>query len=96
MWWSFALAAGSIFGIWLVTRRPKFGWYWCFGMEGLWILWGALTKQWGILALCCCYAFIYVHNAVKGSVRPAPSDAHGEQNKCDECEREHGSHKASK
>ena len=65
MWWSFALAFASMFGLWLVSKNAKFGWAWCAGMEVLWVAWAYWLQQWGFLLLCVCYGGVYVYNFSK-------------------------------
>jgi hypothetical protein len=65
MWFSFALAFGSMFGLWLTSRNPKAGWAWCIFMEFLWIFWAYWLEQWGFLLLCACYGGVYLYNLSK-------------------------------
>lgn len=63
--WSFILAAGSIGGLWIVSKKPTLGWAWTLIMEFLWITYAALIKQWGFMTLCICYAIVYTYNLYK-------------------------------
>ena len=63
--WSFILAAGSIGGLWIVSKRPGLGWAWILIMEFLWITYAALIRQWGFMVLCICYAIVYTYNLYK-------------------------------
>ena len=63
--WSFVLAAGSIGGLWIVSKKPTIGWAWTLIMEFLWIAYAALIRQWGFMVLCICYAIVYTFNLYK-------------------------------
>ena len=63
--WSFVLAAGSIGGLWVVSKKPTIGWAWILIMEFLWITYAALIRQWGFMVLCICYAIVYTFNLYK-------------------------------
>jgi len=63
--WSFILAAGSIGGLWIISKRPGLGWAWTLIMEFLWITYSILNKQWGFMVLCICYAIVYTYNLYK-------------------------------
>ena len=63
--WSFVLAAGSIGGLWIVSKHPTLGWLWTLIMEFLWITYSFLTQQWGFMTLCICYAIVYTYNLYK-------------------------------
>lgn len=62
MIWSFLLAFGSMFGMWLVPKRPKWGWGWSLGMEVPWTIWGVWLGQWGFVMLSFMFAGIYAKN----------------------------------
>jgi|APGre2960657404_1045060.scaffolds.fasta_scaffold155117_2 hypothetical protein len=63
--WSFVLAAGSIGGLWVVSKKPTIGWAWTLIMEFLWVTYAALIGQWGFMVLCICYAIVYTFNLYK-------------------------------
>lgn len=63
--WSFVLAAGSIGGLWIVSKKPTIGWLWTLIMEFLWITYAFIIKQWGFMTLCICYAIVYTYNLYK-------------------------------
>lgn len=65
----FALAAGSIYGLWLVSKSPKAGWRWCMLMEIPWVIWAVSVEAWGFLVLCLVYAGVYGHNLMKARER---------------------------
>lgn len=64
IWVQFVIAAGSIFGLWLVSKNPSAGWRWCAFMEIPWIIWAVTVEAWGFLVLCIVYAGVYVNNLV--------------------------------
>jgi hypothetical protein len=72
--WSFLLAAGSIFGIWLVSKNEKQGWRFSLFMEIPWSIWAIWLQQWGFLLLCVCYAGVYFLNMRKSILK---EDAYG-------------------
>lgn len=62
MIWSFLLAFGSMFGMWLVPKRPRLGWAWSLGMEVPWTIWGIWLEQWGFVMLSAMFAGVYAKN----------------------------------
>ena len=62
---SFFLAAGSIGGLWIISKNAPLGWLWTLIMEFLWVFYSFLTKQWGLLVLCLCYGIVYSYNLYK-------------------------------
>jgi hypothetical protein len=64
---SFLLAAGSIFGLWLVGRNPRIGWAWCLGMEVPWVVYALSIGQPALAVLCAFYAGVYAINLRKTS-----------------------------
>lgn len=67
VWFSFILAGGSIFGLWLVSKNAKAGWSWCLFMEIPWSIWAIWLGQWGFLVLCLAYAGVYLNNLIGAS-----------------------------
>ncbi len=59
---SFALAAGSIFGLWLVSRWPRVGWTVCMFMEIPWVIYAYLSDVPGLAVLCGFYFIVYAYN----------------------------------
>ena len=69
MIWQFLLAAGSIFGIWMVSKNERAGWGWCAMMEVPWTIWEVSVEAWGFMILCWLYFGIYTHNLVRANDR---------------------------
>jgi hypothetical protein len=65
MYWSFALAAGSMTGLWIAGKRPMQGWIVLLGMEVLWCWYSVATKQYGLGVLCLAYGIIYCANTIR-------------------------------
>ena len=61
----FALAAGSITGLWIVSKNPIAGWRWCAIMEIPWTVWAVSVDAWGFMVLCWLYGGIYTRNLWK-------------------------------
>jgi hypothetical protein len=72
--WSFLLAAGSIFGLWLVSKNERNGWKFCLFMEIPWSIWAIWLEQWGFLMLCIAYAVVYWHNGRKSILKEITND----------------------
>jgi hypothetical protein len=62
---SFALAAGSLSGLWIVGKRPLAGWVFLACMEVLWIAYSVYTKQYGLSFLCIAYGILYSFNTYR-------------------------------
>lgn len=65
---SFLLAAGSIIGLYLVTRNPILGWSWCALMEVPWSYYAyriGVDAGYGLLVLCLFYLAVYLVNLRK-------------------------------
>jgi hypothetical protein len=60
--WSFALAFGSLVGLWIVGKNPKVGWFVLAVMEVLWIVWSIRIGQAGLGLLCGAYFVMYCFN----------------------------------
>lgn len=65
MLWSFALAAGSLSGLWVVGRRPLVGWVWLAVMEVAWVVYSIITDQFGLGLLCAAYLVMYSINSFR-------------------------------
>jgi len=65
MGWSFALAAGSMTGLWIAGKRPLQGWLVLLIMEVLWCWYSVATKQYGLGILCLAYGIIYLANTIR-------------------------------
>jgi len=63
--WSFVLAAGSMTGLWIVSKRPLQGWIVLLAMEIPWCWYALATSQYGLGVLCVPYGIIYFTNTVR-------------------------------
>lgn len=72
MWFSFVLAAGSIAGLWLVSKRPTIGWAWCLAFEVPWTLYAFYVHQPALALLCAFYGLVYLNNLIKARKLPPP------------------------
>lgn len=64
MWWSWALAAVGIFGLWLSGRKDYRGWFVGFGAQILWITYALVTVQYGFILSAVAYGAIYLKNGL--------------------------------
>lgn len=62
LWWSVALAATGILGIWLAGRKNLWGWVIGIVAQILWIGYAIVTEQWGFIASALAYAAVYAVN----------------------------------
>jgi hypothetical protein len=73
-WWSWALTAVGVFGLWLAGRRSPWGWAVGIGAQVLWLAYAISTKQWGFLVSCFAYGAVYIKNfRAWRRADPAPS-----------------------
>lgn len=61
-WWSWALSAIGIAGIFLAGGHRKVGWLLGLGVQGLWIAYAVATEQWGFIASALAYGAVYARN----------------------------------
>lgn len=61
-WWSWALTAVGVFGLWLAGRRSPWGWAVGIGAQALWFAYAVTTRQWGFLVSCFAYGVVYIRN----------------------------------
>lgn len=61
-WWSWALAAVGLLGIWLAGRKRAVGWLVGVGAQFLWLAYAIVTRQWGFVVTAVAYAGFYGHN----------------------------------
>lgn len=64
-WWSWALTAVGVTGIWLAGRKSKAGWAVGFGAQGLWVAYAVATRQWGFIVSALAYGSVYARNWVR-------------------------------
>lgn len=65
IWWSIALAAIGILGIYLAGRKNRWGWAVGVFAQLLWIAYAIVTAQWGFIASALAYGGIYGWNWFK-------------------------------
>jgi len=74
VWWSIALAATGILGIWLAGRKNLWGWAIGVAAQLLWIAYAIVTQQWGFILSAVAYAAVYGWNWWKWA-HPKPDEA---------------------
>jgi hypothetical protein len=57
-WWSWALAAVGVFGLWLTTRRDWRGYLVGVSVQLLWVAYAIATTQWGFIASALVYGAV--------------------------------------
>lgn len=60
--WSWVLTAASLLGLWLTGNKRREGWLVALASEGLWAAYGALTRQYGFIAMSLAFAAMHVRN----------------------------------
>lgn len=71
-WWSWALTANGLLGLWLVATYARKGWIVLIGNELLWIAYAVLSRQWGFIAMAATYGTVYVFAYNKWGRTPLP------------------------
>lgn len=61
-WWSWALTAVGVYGLWLAGRRSPRGWAVGIFAQILWFAYAVSTRQWGFLVSCFAYGAVYIRN----------------------------------
>lgn len=61
-YWSYALAAVGVFGLWLAGRKSKTGWAVGLGAQVLWIGYALATDQPGFILSALAYGWVYGRN----------------------------------
>lgn len=61
-WWSWLLTTIGVAGLVLVGRKNKIGWVIAIGVQGLWITYAVITKQWGFIASALIYGGVNLYN----------------------------------
>lgn len=76
-WWSWILTAVGVFGLYLAGRRSPWGWAVGIAAQVLWLAYAISTEQWGFLASCFAYGWVYLRNfrAWRADLRPSPEAA---------------------
>lgn len=60
--WPWVLSALSLAGFWAVGKKQRSGWLIALGAEVLWAIWTVLYREWGFLASCGPFMYIYLRN----------------------------------
>ncbi len=61
-WWSWALTAIGVTGLFLAGSSRKLGWAIGLGAQALWITYAIATSQWGFIASAFAYGGVYARN----------------------------------
>lgn len=59
MWWSWALTAVGVSGLYLVARKDWRGFAVGVAAQALWIAYAVLTEQWGFIVSALVYGSVY-------------------------------------
>ena len=62
MWWSFALTAIGVLGIYISGKKNYWGWGIGLGAQVLWFIYAIATQQWGFIISCFAYGYVYAKN----------------------------------
>lgn len=73
-WWSWLLAAGGVFGLWLAGRKNRWGWAVGLAMQVLWIVYAVVTAQYGFIIAALAYSFVYAVNFYRWRSSKAQSE----------------------
>lgn len=61
-WWSWALTAVGITGLYFAGQRRALGWAIGLSAQALWIAYAVATRQWGFIASAFAYGAVYARN----------------------------------
>lgn len=61
-WWSWALTAVGVTGLYFAGSRKRLGWAIGVGAQGLWIAYALATRQYGFLVSAGAYGWVYGRN----------------------------------
>jgi len=61
-WWSYALAPFGLIGMFMASRRNKWGWLLSICTQVLWLVYAVDTKQWGFIPGSLAYGVVYLKN----------------------------------
>lgn len=61
-WWSWALAAVGLTGIWITGHRRAAGWLVGLAAQALWLAYALASRQWGFLVTAVAYGAVYARN----------------------------------
>lgn len=60
--WSWIAAGVSIAGLWISGHNPRWGWGYGIGAQAVWVTYGWVTHQYGMIALSVAFVSIYSRN----------------------------------
>jgi len=61
-WWSWFAAAVSIGGLWIGGTNPRIGWIYGIASQAVWVTYGLVTNQPGMIALSVAFVSLYSRN----------------------------------
>ena len=64
-WWSWALTAVGLVGLYLAGRRSLYGWAVGVGAQLLWLAYAVASRQWGFIVSSLAYAAVYARNFLR-------------------------------
>lgn len=70
-YWSWALTAVGVFGLYLAGRRNPFGWFVGLCAQVLWVGYAIDTHQWGFIVSALSYGTVYAVNLRSWSAKEA-------------------------
>lgn len=73
--WSYVLTAIGVTGLFIAAKRPRIGWWFNICAQFVWAAYAISTKQWGFLASCFAYGFVYVRLLVH-AMRKKTNEVH--------------------
>ena len=60
--WSWFAATASVLGLWISGLNPRTGWVYGTASQGVWIAYGVVTGQPGMIALSAAFIVLYGRN----------------------------------
>ncbi len=63
--WSWVLTTMGVTCFYLAGRKVWWAWYVGLATQVVWLTYSIVTEQWGFLAGCAFYSWVYVTNAVR-------------------------------
>ena len=79
MWWSWALSALGVTGLWLIGKRHWWAWGIAFANECLWMVYAIVTKQYGFIFGALAYGSVHAKNAIQWRNAASPDFPHKQQ-----------------
>jgi hypothetical protein len=63
-WWSWALTAIGVFGLYLAGRRVWWAWFVGLGAQVPWVIYAVDTEQYGFVVSAFAYGWVYLKNGL--------------------------------